>query len=90
MKNFKLDELSDKCKENCVLFNVMFVLLSACNQDCVHCYIPEHNKLGLETSKIKNLIDEARSLGALNVTFTGGEVFVRKDFLDNIKNLSSL
>lgn len=82
MKNFKLDVLSDKCKENCKLYNVMFVLLSACNQDCVHCYIPEHNAIGLPKQKIFDLIDEARELGALNITFTGGEVFVRKDFLE--------
>ena len=85
MQNFRLDELSDKCKENCKLFNVMFVLLSACNQDCIHCYIPNHEKTGLSKEKVFELIDEARQLGALNVTFTGGEVFVRKDFLEIVE-----
>ena len=85
MQDFRLDKLSDMCKENNQLFNVMFVLLSACNQDCVHCYIPDHNKVGLQKEKIFELIDEARELGALNVTFTGGEVFVRRDFLELVK-----
>lgn len=85
MQNFKLDELSNRCKENCKLFNVMFVLLSACNQDCIHCYIPEHKKIGLSKEKVFELIDEARDLGALNITFTGGEVFVRDDFLEIVE-----
>ena len=50
--DFKLDVLADKCKENCKLFNIMFVLLSACNHDCIHCYIPEHNRCGLPKEKI--------------------------------------
>lgn len=85
MQSFSLDKLSDKCKENCKLFNVMFVLLSACNQDCAHCYIPEHNETGLPKERIYELIDESRKIGALNVTFTGGEVFVRKDFLEIVE-----
>ena len=85
-----LDHLSNYCAENQILFNIMFVLLSSCNQNCIHCYIPEHCNNGLSTQKIKDTIKEARNLGALNVTFTGGEPFLRKDFFELIEYARSI
>lgn len=85
MSNFKLDKLSNKCEKQCQLHNIMFVLLSACNQNCIHCYIPNHDNTGLSKEKICECIDEARRLGAIAVTFTGGEIFVRNDMMDIIK-----
>lgn len=82
MERFQIDSLAQMCQEETQLFNIMFVLLSACNHNCVHCYIPEHTNMGLPTDKVKALIDEARALGALNVTFTGGEILLRKDLLE--------
>lgn len=84
MKEFMLDALAENCKSNCQLYNVMFVLLSQCNENCVHCYIPEHTNPGLPTDKVNSLIDEARALGAMNVTLTGGEILLRKDLLEII------
>ena len=85
MNKFELDKLSSICKKNNLLFNVMFVLLSECNHRCIHCYIPEHCTPGLTTKEIFANIDQARELGALNVTLTGGEIFLRKDLLDIIE-----
>lgn len=85
MDKFELNKLSSICKKNNILFNVMFVLLSECNHRCIHCYIPEHCTPGLTTKEIFDCIDEARSLGALNITLTGGEIFLRKDLLDIIE-----
>lgn len=85
MQGINLNALTEKCKKNYQLLNIMFVLLSACNHNCIHCYIPEHTCKGLSTEKIKETILEARHLGALNVTFTGGEIFVRDDIYELIK-----
>ena len=85
MISVDLNELSEKCKKNQRLFNVMFVLLNGCDQNCIHCYIPNHNSYGLPTQKIKDTILEARSLGALNITFTGGEILLRKDLFELIE-----
>lgn len=84
MENFDIDMLADQCLEDTQLFGVMFVLLSKCNHRCVHCYIPEHASNGLPAEVICRAIDEARDLGALNVTFTGGEILLRNDLLDLI------
>lgn len=79
-----IDAISEQCKQDRQLFNVLFVLLSACNQNCIHCYIPEHDEIGMKLDDIKRVMREARELGALNVTLTGGEIFVRKDIFDII------
>ena len=84
-----IDKLSEQCKKTKSLFNVLFVLLSSCNQNCIHCYIPEHNEFGLKLNKIKKIVKQARELGALNITLTGGEIFVRKDIFDIISYAKS-
>lgn len=85
MKNqLNLNDLSENCKNNNKLFNLLIVLLSACNQNCIHCYIPDHNSKGLSAEIVKKSIKEARELGALNVTLTGGEIFLREDIMDLI------
>ena len=85
MDDFNIDDLIEQCKKDTKLFGIMFVLLSKCNHNCVHCYIPGHNSNGLSTDTIKRCIDEARSLGALNITFTGGEVLLRDDLLELVE-----
>lgn len=85
MDHFDVDVLIDQCKEDTTLFGIMFVLLSKCNHNCVHCYIPGHDCGGLSTGIIKRTIDQARNLGALNVTFTGGEILLREDLMELIQ-----
>lgn len=84
MENFDIDVLAGQCQEDTQLFGIMFVLLSKCNHNCVHCYIPEHSSNGLLGETVCRAIDEARDLGALNVTFTGGEILLRADLIDLI------
>ncbi len=59
-----------------------------CHLRCAHCYIPEVNRdfittptPGLNLAEIVNLLDQLKELGCLLVTFTGGEIFLRKDML---------
>jgi radical SAM protein with 4Fe4S-binding SPASM domain len=59
-----------------------------CNNNCRHCYInlpaqdKEAKKEELSFSDIKNIADEAVSLGALWCLITGGEPLLREDFFD--------
>lgn len=85
MESFNIDALAEQCQEDTQLFGIMFVLLSKCNHNCIHCYIPEHSSDGLSSEVICRLIDEARELGALNVTFTGGEILLRPDLIDLVR-----
>lgn len=56
---------------------------SHCNLNCRHCYIKD-NSINNELSfkECCRIIDELTDAGCLWLTFTGGEPFVRKDFLD--------
>jgi MoaA/NifB/PqqE/SkfB family radical SAM enzyme len=59
-----------------------------CNNRCVHCYV----NLPLKDQKARSneltyeehcrILDEITAAGCLWVCFTGGEIFIRKDFLD--------
>ena len=56
---------------------------SHCNLDCRHCYIKDNSKKNeLTYHECCRIIDELTDAGCLWLTFTGGEPFTRKDFLD--------
>ena len=63
-------------------------ITARCNNNCRHCYInlqagdrvAKENELSLE--EIKEITDEAVSLGALWCLITGGEPLLREDFFD--------
>ncbi|MFZ9889932.1 MAG: radical SAM protein, partial [Myxococcota bacterium] len=56
-----------------------------CNLRCAHCYESEEthpSHLRLSLADYERVFDELAALGVLVVTFSGGEVFLRRDFLD--------
>lgn len=56
---------------------------SRCNLNCKHCYIKDNSKNNeLTFQECCRIIDELADAGCLWLTFTGGEPFTRKDFLD--------
>lgn len=62
-------------------------LTSRCNLNCAHCYINlpagDRDARSRELSKdqFKDIIDQAAEYGLLWLLFTGGEIFLREDFL---------
>ena len=61
------------------LFSATIELTYKCNEHCQHCFIVDENEAELSTNKIKEVIDELKTLNVLNLVFTGGEVFTRTD-----------
>lgn len=54
-----------------------------CNLKCVHCYISEERtKEELTFQEITNILDQIHQEGCLWLSFTGGDPFMRNDFLD--------
>jgi len=55
-----------------------------CSLDCVHCYCKgsEDKKRELKTKDWKNILNEIHNEGCINLTFTGGDPFIRDDFLE--------
>lgn len=62
-------------------FTAGIELTAKCNFTCVHCYArPERGHDDLSTNEVKEIIDVLVDRGLLELFFTGGEVFTRKDF----------
>jgi radical SAM protein with 4Fe4S-binding SPASM domain len=66
-----------------VLWRLFFELTYRCNEDCIHCFNPtERRTEELTTEQIVRVLSEGRSMGALLLCFSGGEVFSRRDAFD--------
>ncbi len=77
-----------KLKANRTLVSFNLEATARCNNNCRHCYInlPADDKAAKEKEvsleEIKEIVDEAVSLGALWCLVTGGEPLLRDDFFD--------
>jgi len=66
--------------ENNQLHALILELTHRCPCRCKHCYVVhEPQKDGLSTEKVLDILDQAREEGVFHLTFTGGEVMLRKD-----------
>ena len=80
--------LWNKMRSKRTLVSVDFEITARCNNNCRHCYInlPARDKLAedkeLSYEEIKEIGNEAVSLGALWCLITGGEPLLRDDFFD--------
>ncbi len=90
VSRFPLPEFSlwEKMKKKRALTSFDLEITARCNNDCRHCYInlPVGDKVAKEKElsfeEIKEIADEAISLGALWCLLTGGEPLLRDDFFD--------
>lgn len=67
--------------------NGSFEVTMRCNVRCQHCYLPMSQRAGsgrdeLSLDEIKRILDEVAEAGTLWLLLTGGEPFLRKDFLE--------
>jgi radical SAM protein with 4Fe4S-binding SPASM domain len=53
-----------------------------CNERCVHCYLDHDDHGEMTAGEIKQVLDQLAEAGVFFLTFSGGEVFLRRDFLD--------
>jgi radical SAM protein with 4Fe4S-binding SPASM domain len=65
-------------------------LTMRCNERCVHCYRVIEERPELTTQELKALLDDVARAGTLYLTFSGGEVFLRKDLFDLIAHARGL
>ncbi len=81
-QNYSLQKLT---QEKNILLNVTLELLTKCNLNCIHCYIPNHSENGLDENILDNLFKNLREMGALYLNITGGEIFLHKNIMQIIK-----
>ena len=65
------------------LYSVFFELTYRCNEKCKFCYcVVDDNNQELSTAEVKRVIDDLVKMNVFEVTFSGGDPFVRKDFFE--------
>lgn len=74
-----------KLGEKETLYSALIELTYKCNLSCKHCYIINSKTSSLQpeltTQQVFALLDDLHDNNAFRIIFTGGEVFVRPDFL---------
>lgn len=77
------DRLLTRAAEKSIPIDVSIELTHHCNFRCQHCYIPDFQAPDLlTTERVYTLLDELAEMGTLFLTLTGGELFLRRDWLD--------
>jgi len=56
-----------------------------CNERCVHCYLDHDDRGEMTFTEIAAVLRQLAEAGSLFLTFSGGEVFLRRDFLDIVR-----
>ncbi|MFA6317938.1 MAG: radical SAM protein [Elusimicrobiota bacterium] len=83
-----LEELHGLAESAFVPLTMVLELTHRCNQDCGHCYLPRTSRTAgprtggsseLGTEEWLRVLGELADAGTLFLTFTGGEVLLRKD-----------
>lgn len=78
------DQMLEATSRKPHLNSLQFELTSRCNERCIHCYIPntkKNNGADMSLNLVKRIIDEFSEMGGLQITLSGGEVFLHKDIL---------
>src|SRR6266568_6757188 len=70
--------------------NVQWDLTYRCNERCVHCYLDHDDHGEMTTAEIKGVLDQLEEAGVFFLTFSGGEVFMRRDFFDLLEHARRL
>jgi len=60
-------------------------LTHRCNESCIHCYVVQPGKSSseeLSSATWKDILGQLAKAGTMEVTFSGGEVFLRRDLFE--------
>ncbi len=81
-----LSFLEEHFQGNPLLTNLHLEIISKCNERCIHCYIPHDNKIdSMEPDLFYNILNQSFKMGVLNLTLSGGEPMLHKNFSDFLK-----
>lgn len=72
----------EKFQQNDFLRSLHIEIVNECNERCLHCYIPHESKTKvIDSSLFYRIVEEGRNLNIINVTLSGGEPLLHKDFI---------
>jgi AdoMet-dependent heme synthase len=77
-----MDRLISRTVEKHRPLSVHFDLTYRCNERCMHCYLDHDDHGELTTAECLEVLDDLARSGALFLTFSGGEIFLRPDLYE--------
>jgi AdoMet-dependent heme synthase len=77
-----MQEMNAKALKLGIPLGVQLDLTYRCNERCIHCYLDHEDHGELTTAEIKNLLDQLAEAGVFFLTFSGGEILMRRDFFE--------
>ena len=75
------------------LRNLQLELTDACNERCIHCYLPNTKKdkcKALSKNQVINILHQYREMEGLKVVFSGGEILLHPQFFDIMEECKRL
>jgi radical SAM protein with 4Fe4S-binding SPASM domain len=80
--NLLLQHVTNRAQALRIPIAAHFDLTYRCNERCVHCYLDHEDHGELTTAEVKDILDQLAHAGTLFLTFSGGELLLRKDFFE--------
>jgi len=66
-------------------------ITSRCNERCLHCYIPHEEKTrDIKPELFYRVLQQCKEMGVLNVTLSGGEPMLHKEFIQFLNRCNKL
>ena len=86
LKRSSQDFFEEYFKGEPQLTNLHIEITSRCNERCVHCYIPNDNKVNdIEPSLFYKILEQCNDMKLLHLTLSGGEPMLHPNFCDFLK-----
>jgi AdoMet-dependent heme synthase len=77
-----MDRLIGRTVERHLPLSIHLDLTYRCNERCIHCYLDHDDHGEMTSAEIKSVLEQLAGAGTLLLTFSGGEIFLRKDLFE--------
>jgi len=85
-----LAEVNQKALALGVPVSVHLDVTYRCNERCAHCYLDHDDHGEMTTAEIADLLNQLAEAGVFFLSLSGGEVFLRRDFLEIVAKARQL
>src|SRR6266853_6157586 len=83
-------EMAAKALQMNIPLSVHLDLTYRCNERCIHCYLDHHDHGEMTTAQILDLLEQLADAGVFFLTLSGGEIMLRKDFMEILERARGL
>jgi len=80
-----LSEMNEKALALGIPLSVHLDLTYRCNERCIHCYLDHDDHGEMTTAEIEDVLTQLAEAGVFFLTFSGGEVLLRRDFFQLVE-----